>query len=219
MSHSAATPGERPVELQVHFENMEVQTYASSLGMWMFLATEVLLFGALFCGYAIYRYMYPEGWHEGSHHLNRVLGTINTLILIISSWAMVMGIHFARLNKFKLASICVAATIAGGLAFLVIHGVEYYHEFEAGALPGKFNTLKELHEAPGIQMFFTLYFIMTGLHSVHVIAGGGVLTWLLIGTYKGRYHAGYINPLENGGLYWHLVDLIWIFLFPLYYLV
>lgn len=204
--------------LQHHFQDMRTQQHAVRLGMWLFLATEILLFGGLFCAYSVYRTLFPEAWHECSRHLNRPFGLLETFDLITSSFTMVMAIHFTRVNRRKLSVLMLILTIGMGLGFLCLHGYEYYHEWLEGALPGKFYHFDEVH-AQGAPMFFAVYFLMTGLHSIHVFIGAAVLGVICWFTARGEYGPDYDHPLDLGGLYWHLVDLIWIFLFPLLYLV
>jgi cytochrome c oxidase subunit 3 len=206
------------VHRQHHFQDMEQQAHASRLGMWLFLCTEILLFAGLFVGYAYYRSLYPEAWHETSGHLNRTLGTLETFDLVTSSFFMVYAIHMVRIGRPKAAVLALLVTMAMGVAFLGMHGTEYYHEWKEGLLPGKYYHFEELNLA-GAQMFMTIYFLMTGLHSIHVLVGVSVLAYLTWRTSRGTYSLEYHTPLELGGLYWHLVDMIWIFLYPLLYLV
>jgi cytochrome c oxidase subunit 3 len=201
-----------------HFQNMRTQVHAARLGMWLFLGTEVLLFGGLFCAYATYRMLFPTAWHECSHHLNRPFGALETVDLIASSMTMAMAIHCNRVGKRNLSALLLVATISMGFLFLCLHGYEYYHEYLEGALPGRFFHFEEV-KAVGAPMFYAVYFLMTGLHSAHVIIGAGLLVWMLIKTLRREFSPSYDVPLELSGLYWHLVDLIWIFLFPLLYLV
>lgn len=210
-------PSEHP-RLEHHFPNLGVQLRAAQLGMWLFLVTELLLFGALFVGYAYYRYLYPHGWSEASHHLNQVFGTVNTFVLITSSLAVAMGVHFARAGRKNgiVASLGIGAFL--GLTFLVIKGFEYAEEVHKGALPGKWYSVEDLDVA-GANLFFTLYWIMTGLHGIHVIVGVTVLLVVAYQAFRGYYDAHWHTPVELGGMYWHLVDVIWIFIFPLLYLV
>jgi cytochrome c oxidase subunit III len=210
--------GDRHPRLQHHFQDMRTQQHAARLGMWLFLATEILLFGGLFCAYSYYRTLYPEAWKACSQHTFRLFGLFETFDLITSSFTMVMAIHMARLGKKNLATVFLLATIGMGLLFLCLHGYEYYHEYLEGALPGKYYHFEEV-KANGASMYYAVYFLMTGLHSVHVMIGAGVLAVLAFFTWRGDYDASYDHPLDLGGLYWHLVDLIWIFLFPLLYLV
>ncbi len=193
------------------------QYLAAKFGMWLFLAQEVLFFAALLCSYAFYRNQFPTAWHHCSEHLEHVKGAIETVDLLVSSYLIAMSIHFIRQGKTTLTAICIFFTIVCGGVFLVMHGTEYYKEYTEGFLPGKFFH-GEISD-PGAPMFFTVYFFLTGVHSAHVLIGMGVLTWLLIRTLQGRFDPAYNTPVELIGLYWHIVDLIWIFLFPLLYLV
>jgi cytochrome c oxidase subunit 3 len=200
-----------------HFSTRAVQAHAAQLGMWIFLGTEVLLFGVLFVGYAMYRALYPAAFAACSHHLDRALGTVDTLILVTSSFTMVMALHLARAGRSRHAAAALGATIALGLAFLAVHGHEYADDIAAGALPGRLYHAGVL--LPGAGLFYTLYYFMTGLHSLHVVIGLVLLGWLARRTLRGDFSAGWDTPLELGGLYWHLIDLIWIFLYPLLYLI
>jgi cytochrome c oxidase subunit III len=204
--------------LQHHFQDMRTQQHAVRLGMWLFLATEILLFGGLFCAYSAYRTLYPEAWKACSEHTDRFFGMFETFDLIFSSFTMVMAIHYVRVNKRKLAVLMLLVTMGCGLGFLVMHGFEYHHEFMEGALPGKYYHFEEV-TATGAPMYYAVYFLMTGLHSIHVFIGVAVLGVITYFTNRGDYDASYDHPLDLAGLYWHLVDLIWIFLFPLLYLV
>ena len=206
------------VHRQHHFQDMEQQAHASRLGMWLFLGTEVLLFAGLFVCYACYRSVYPDAWHATSEHLERTFGTIETFDLVTSSFFMVAAIHLVRTGKRMTAVLALVLTMAMGVAFLAMHGTEYFHEWKEGLLPGHYYHNEELQVA-GAPMFMTVYFLMTGLHSLHVIAGVSVLAFLTWRTWRGKYSPAYHTPLELGGLYWHLVDMIWIFLYPLLYLV
>jgi cytochrome c oxidase subunit 3 len=221
VSHEAATPGFEgvPPELVAHhFSGIDRQTEAMRLGMWLFLATEVLLFAGLFCGYAVYRFQFPLAFQECSRVLNLALGTTNTVVLITSSFTVALGIHYARTDKPKLAGICLLITLFFALCFLGIKAVEYAEHFKEHALPGKYYASEEV-KVPGAAMFYTLYFLMTGLHGVHVVAGMSVLSYITVRTFQGRYSSRYYMGIELGGLYWHLVDLVWIFLYPLLYLI
>jgi cytochrome c oxidase subunit 3 len=201
-----------------HFSSPEVQRHAARLGMWTFLATEILLFAGLFVAYVEYRSLYPASFFQGSKHLDALLATIETVVLISGSFAVAMAHHYTLLNRSRWACIGLLLAAAGGVAFLALHGVEYVTHFREGALPGKYYTFPEIQTA-GISMFFTLYFLLTGLHSLHVIAGTAVLLWLAVFAARGSFSSQNYSAVENGGLYWHLVDLIWIFLYPLLYLI
>jgi cytochrome c oxidase subunit 3 len=201
-----------------HFESLNKQAHANRLGMWLFLANEILLFGALFVGYAMYRHLFFPGFEAASHHLSKTLGTVDTFVLITSSFTMAMANHYTHHDRKNAATAMLIITILFGLGFLAIHSYEYWHDVHEGALPGRYFHVEGVH-IPGASMFFSLYYIMTGLHSLHVLAGAIVLAILARKTWKGAYDSKYDAPLEMGGLYWHLVDLIWIFLYPLLYLI
>ncbi|MBX5480502.1 MAG: cytochrome c oxidase subunit 3 family protein [Myxococcaceae bacterium] len=201
-----------------HFGTPNVQTYAARFGMWLFLSTEVLLFAGLFVSYAVYRYLYPQTFALCSRHLDLSLGTINTLVLITSSLTVALAIHFVRTGKNGMATGMLIVTLLCACAFLVIKYFEYHHKFEQGTLPGRFYTYSGI-QTEGAPMFFALYFLTTGLHALHVVVGMSVLTWVTYHVVKGRFSPVYYTPVELGGLYWHLVDLVWIFLYPLLYLI
>jgi cytochrome c oxidase subunit III len=201
-----------------HFPSLEVQTHANRLGMWMFLGTEVLLFAGLFTAYAVYRFSYPETFRLASRELDVVAGTANTLLLITSSFTVALAHHTASQGKHRPTAWLLTASILMGLGFLGVKGIEYAHKFHTGALPGKYYALETL-QAPGAGMFFTVYFLTTGLHALHVIIGLGVLTFVCVRAFRGFYSADAYTGVELGGLYWHLVDLVWIYLYPLLYLI
>jgi cytochrome c oxidase subunit 3 len=217
--HAATADAHGGYPLAHHFGSPAVQTYAARFGMWLFLSTEVLLFAGLFLAYAIYRYMFPETWVLASHNLlDLKMGTINTIVLISSSLTVALAIHYVRAGKNKVAVGLLVFTLLCAVAFLVIKYFEYSHKFHEGMLPGQFYSYEGL-QTPGAPMFFSVYFLATGLHALHVVIGMAVLIWVTVLTVKGRFSPVYYTPVELGGLYWHLVDLVWIFLFPLLYLV
>ena len=189
-----------------HQVDPAVEYSSSKLGMWLFLGTEILLFGGLFAAYAIFRAKYPEMFFEQHVELNKKMGAINTCILIFSSLTMAMGVSAIQRGKQKLTAILILITILCGLGF----GVVKYFEYSA-----KFHH----HIYPDTSIFFSLYFMMTGLHMLHVFIGLVILSVMFVLTLKGKFNAKYSTPVEVGGLYWHLVDLIWIYLFPLLYLI
>jgi cytochrome c oxidase subunit III len=201
-----------------HFASLERQVDASRLGMWLFLSTEVLLFVGLFVAYSVYRYSFPQAWAEASRHSEIWAGTTNTFVLITSSLTVALAIHFVRANSPRLAVIMLAITLVFGLVFMTIKGIEYWNHFHEGALPGKYYHLHEVL-LPGVSMYWALYFLMTGLHGLHVLIGMTVIAVIMYRTAHGYYDSGYYVGIELAGLYWHLIDLIWIFLFPLLYLV
>jgi cytochrome c oxidase subunit 3 len=207
------------IPLAHHFESLAKQTHAVRLGMWLFLSTEVLLFAGLFVAYATYRYLYHPAFHLGARHLSLVLGGTNTVVLISSSLTVALALEAIRVDQPRRACRLLLATLGCAATFLVIKGFEYHHHIETGALPGRLFHMEEMAGHAGAPVYFTLYFFATGLHAFHVMVGMGVLTWVLVRTRGGAFSAVYHTPVEMGALYWHLVDLIWIFLFPLLYLV
>ncbi len=254
MSHEHAP------HLQHHFDTAEQQFDAGKLGMWLFLATEILLFGGLFCAYAIYRANHSEIFLYAHQFLDKVLGGTNTVILLCSSLTMAWAVRASQLGQRRLLIVLLILTLAGGFGFMGIKYVEYKAKWEHGLLPGTHfapheegegkaapappagpsATIKPAAAGPAgtvraddaeghraahgkrpsnVQIFFGIYFLMTGLHGLHVLAGMGAITWLLIRSIKGHFGPDYFTPVDFVGLYWHLVDLIWIFLFPLLYLI
>jgi len=235
-----------PENLQHHFHTIGQQRGAAKLGMWIFLVQEVLFFSGLFVAYTVFRYFYPETFLKAHEHLNVTLGTINTVVLLTSSLTMALAVRAAQTSDSKRLVWLLVATLVLATVFLCIKYFEYSHKFHDCLLPGRYFGLPDLDhfgrpvigpdgvpvfaqhcssaralyngtQASGI--FFGLYFVMTGVHGLHILAGMGVITWLIIRARQGRYNAKYYAPVENVGLYWHLVDIIWIFLFPLLYLV
>jgi cytochrome c oxidase subunit 3 len=201
-----------------HFDSLGQQKEASTLGMWVFLATEVLFFGGLFTAYAVYRAWYPDAFAVASHELDIVLGTTNTAVLITSSLTMALSVHAAQLGQRKTLMTLLVVTMVLGTVFLGIKGVEYYEKFVEHHIPGP-SFQFEAEYFRHAQIFFSLYFVMTGLHAIHMIVGLGIMTWMLVWAWNGTITAEYYSPIEISGLYWHFVDIIWIFLFPLLYLV
>jgi cytochrome c oxidase subunit 3 len=188
----------------------------AKIGMWLFLFSEVLLFGGLFLIYATYRFLYPHDYHEAAKELNIFFGTVNTLILLTSSLTMALSIAAIQKKNKTMSLVHLGITIACALAFLVNKSFEWGHKFEHGIYP---NSPKLLEKPKGEIMFFGLYYMMTGLHTFHVIVGVVILSTLGVFIVRNKITDTYYTQLENGGLYWHLVDLIWIFLFPLFYLL
>jgi cytochrome c oxidase subunit 3 len=208
-----------PREAAAHFEDLGVQGQAARLGMWAFLGSELLLFAGLFCLYSAYRAMYREMFHAAGLHMSLVLGTVNTFVLLSSSLTVALAVWAVRADRPRLASLWLVATLVLALAFLALKGVEYAEHFREGIFPGVAHyRFAELPEA-GAKIFFTLYYFMTGLHALHVIAGMLILVWCLWHTHRAHFDAAHHTGLELGAMYWHLVDLIWIFLWPLLYLV
>ncbi len=204
--------------LQHHFADLEQQRESSTLGMWVFLVTEIMFFGGLFAAYLVYRTMHFPAWQMGSEHMDFWLGTINTVILLCSSLFVALSVRAAQLGRRQQIVFFLAVTVLLGLAFLGIKGLEYYKHFEEGALPGRFWRL-QVANAPQVQLFFVLYFTMTGLHALHVTIGVAVLAVIAWLAWRGHYTPEYHNPVHVSGLYWHFVDIVWIFLYPLLYLI
>ena len=203
---------------QHHFETMEQQAEASTLGMWIFLATEVMFFGGLLMAYLLYRVWYPHAWSEGSLELDILLGGINTVVLIGSSLTMALAVRAAQTDQRRATIVFLILTMALGLTFLVIKFFEYKEKFELHHVPGP-NFFYPGAESPHVQIFFSLYFALTGVHALHMIIGFGLLSVILRMAIKGRFDSEWYTPVELAGLYWHFVDIVWIFLFPLLYLV
>ena len=276
MSHDS------PGHLAHHFDTEAQQFASNKLGMWIFLATEILMFGGLFCGYAVYRANHPDIFVYGGQFLDTTLGALNTVVLICSSLTMAWAVRAAQLGQRRALVILLAVTLLAGFCFMGVKFVEYKHKWEHGLLWGEYYQPHEEPAEPGVdavtghapappaaldtaaaatadpaalderskiapaavgpagladdalnadtadkhgaepeltQLFFSWYFGMTGLHAVHVLVGMGLLTWLLVRAAKGQFSSSYFIPVDLVGLYWHLVDLIWIFLFPLLYLI
>ncbi len=201
-----------------HFASLEQQVHAARLGMWLFLASEVLLFGALFSLYATYRAVFPDTVSFGVGHNARLLGSLNTLILLTSSFTVATSTVLQERGKRRLATLCLLLTLLLAGGFLVVKGTEYAQHYHEGIYVTGRGPFFTEHALPGLPIFFLLYYLMTGLHAVHVIIGMGVLTWLTLRLTRGRLEPPHEHPLHIGALYWHLVDLIWLFLWPLFYL-
>ena len=208
---------EPATRLESHFEDLAVQEHAVRLGMWIFLGSEVLLFGGLFALYAAYRSEHGQEFHAALAHNHVLIGSANTVVLIVSSFTVAWAIHALRMGRRRTCMAALAATIALGCAFLALKGVEYTAHFAEGIVPGPGYASAEL-PGHGARLFFSLYFFMTGLHALHMVGGVAVIAYLAYRVQRRRTTAAYHAELEMGGLYWHLVDCIWIFLWPLFYL-
>lgn len=241
MADSVATTHEPTAHraLQHHFENMEQQREAGTLGMWVFLVTEIMFFGGMFLAYTLYRYKYPEAFAAASNHLDIRLGAVNTVVLIVSSFTMAMAVFSTQIGKRRSTIIYLILTLVLGLTFLGIKAVEYRDKYRDHLIPGElipghaFNPAvaqhgdtdpHKLHLPEGVpvrhvEMFYWIYFAMTGMHALHMIIGAGILTVILIMATRGIFSPEYHAPVEITGLYWHFVDIVWIFLFPLLYLL
>jgi cytochrome c oxidase subunit 3 len=219
---------------------MEQQREAGTLGMWVFLVTEIMFFGGMFLAYTLYRSKFPAAFASASNHLDITLGAVNTGVLILSSFTMALAVYGTQVGKRRLQLSCLALTIVLGLTFLGIKALEYKDKYVDNLIPGTlipghpfhptvqaagepFDEHK-LHLLPGAtvknaEMFYWIYFAMTGMHAVHMIIGVGLLSFLLYFSVRRRYDPEYYSPIEVTGLYWHFVDIVWIFLFPLLYLL
>jgi cytochrome c oxidase subunit 3 len=200
------------------FDDPIQQQQAASLGMWVFLATEVMLFGGLFTAYTANRWVHHAGWVEGSHHMDLVIGAVNTAVLIVSSLAMAQAVQSAQRGLGRRTIVFLAATALLGLAFLGLKAYEYHGHVQEGLLPGRTWRFPGPH-TDTVQMFFWFYYAMTGLHAVHLTIGVLLVLGILVLAARGAFGPGYHTPVDTVGLYWHLIDIIWVFLYPLFYLV
>jgi cytochrome c oxidase subunit 3 len=230
--------GVHPPYLHHHFNSVEQQADAANFAMWLFLVTEVMFFGGLFTSYLIYRNWYFPAFVAGSHQLNVVWGTLNTLVLILSSFTMAMGVWCAETRRKNGLVLCLSLTFLLGLGFLGIKSIEYAEKIEKHHVPGLHYSLSSfldpdsdaaasaagdkplaLDMARHTEIYFSLYFAMTGMHALHMIVGIGVLGFMILRARAGAYTAGHVTFVENFGLYWHFVDIVWIYLFALLYLI
>jgi cytochrome c oxidase subunit 3 len=251
-------PASAHAALQHHFENMEQQREAGTLGMWIFLVTEIMFFGGMFMAYILYRTYNPDAFAAASNRLNVTMGFINTIVLICSSLTMALAVYYSQVGKRKMIIVMLILTMILGTTFLVIKAFEYHDKYEKNEIPGRLFPSKpfmweegehgsapqtqeaardglternpqavptgqerkpDANLASRVEMFFFIYFAMTGLHALHMIIGLGMLIVLTIMTWRGRFSPEYHSPIELGGLYRHFVDIVWIFLFPLLYLL
>ena len=211
------TQASQPSHLGVQYHDPQEQHDTAVAGMWLFLTTEVMFFGAAIACYALYWYLYPEVWRQFSVHLNVVLGTIKTAILLTSSLMVALTVHAARIGQMGRAARLLISTAGLGTVFLGIKAYEWYHEYTLGFFPGSWQGNGSLIEKGNL--YFCLYFALTGLHALHVLIGIGVLAVIAYFTWRQKYSKDYFTPIEISGLYWHFVDVVWIFLFPMLYLV
>ena len=212
----------RTGELYGQYKTLEQQRETASLGMWIFLSTEVLFFGGLFMTYTLNRSAYSDVFAAASKSINLTLGAVNTVVLIASSLTMAMSVWASQVGKKKLVTIFLIATLVLGSVFLGIKAIEYHEKFVEHHVPGldfNFEPGADIATNAHAQLFFSLYFGMTGLHALHMIVGAGLLIWLIRQSTRGRFTTEYNTPVELVGLYWHFVDIVWIFLFPLLYLI
>ena len=205
--------------LAPQFDDAEQQQFAATLGMWAFLATEVLFFGGLFAGYAVYRFWYPDAWVTASRQLDLPLGTINTAVLLTSSLTMALAVHAAQTSNRTSLVRNLVLTMVFGTVFLSVKAVEYSHKWHEHHVPGRHFEWQHQSAAGPAELFYSFYFTMTGFHALHMVIGIGVIGVLIWQAARGRFDADYYTPVENTGLYWHFVDIVWVFLFPLLYLI
>ena len=219
-SHTASRYG-----LAHHFDNMAQQKEAGTLGMWAFLITEIMFFGGMFLAYILYRTYHPVEFAYGSAHLDWKLGATNTIVLILSSLTMALAVYCSQVGNRRWLIICVLLTMALGSTFLVIKGFEYHEKYVTHHIPGFGFQWTEANGEPlpgdpnYVQLFYFLYFAMTGVHALHMVIGLGIMTVIAWMAWRGRFTPEYHSPVEISGLYWHFVDIVWIFLFPLLYLL
>ena len=231
LTHGADAPAHPSKRLQHHFDTMAQQKEAVTLGMWVFLVTELMFFGGMFLAYTLYRTFFPAAFASASNHLDITLGAVNTGVLILSSFTMAMAVYFTQVGKQRPQVLCLVLTLVLGLTFLGIKAVEYHEKYTDRLVPGKLIPGAEFGPDPlkfhllegatmkQVEMFYWIYFAMTGMHALHMIIGAGLLTYLIIFSLRGRFDPEYHSPVEVIGLYWHFVDIVWIFLFPLLYLL
>jgi cytochrome c oxidase subunit III len=200
------------------FDDLEQQHQAATLGMWVFLVTEVMLFGGMFTAYTVYRFLYAEGFAEGSRHMDLLLGGINTAVLIVSSLTVALAVRAAQTGARGALQGFLGATVLLGLAFIGIKAIEYWQHYQEGLMPGVRFTFEGPLARP-VELFFLFYFIMTGIHAIHLTIGVGVVTTLLLMARRGKFSPESHDPVEVTGLYWHFVDIVWLFLLPLLYLL
>ena len=207
--------------LREQFDTEAQQRDASTLGMWIFLITEIMFFGGMFLAYIVYRGANPALFAVASSSLNVYIGAANTVVLLCSSWTMVLAVRAAQLGQRKTIIFFLVLTLILGGVFLVVKAYEWNEKFVEHHVPGpSFHFEGAPADLQGrAQLFFSLYFAMTGLHALHMVVGVGILSVLIWQTHQRRYSAAYMTPIDIGGLYWHFVDIIWIFLFPLLYLI
>lgn len=217
MAHSPAADGKH--QYGHHFRNADHEFETAKQGIWLFLLQEVLFFSPLFVGYYIFRGLHPEDWHAASRLLDPKMGGLNTVVLITSSVTMALAVHGAQTGNRKKSLINLILTFLFAGVFLVVKYFEYHHKYELGVLPGVNFTYAELAQYPAAKLYFSLYFAMTGLHGIHVVLGMAVIAWVIKRTLRGDFGPEYYTPVEMTGLYWHFVDLVWIYLFPILYLL
>jgi cytochrome c oxidase subunit 3 len=210
---------EHEPELRHHFDDSAQQLESSTLGMWVFLVTEIMFFGGMFGSYTVYRNLYPEAFASASQSMNLTIGAINTGVLIFSSFTMVLAVRSAQLGQKKALIVFLILTLVLGCVFLGLKATEYHEKWVEHHIPGPGFQYADARYAHQAQILFFLYFAMTGMHAIHMIVGAGLLTTLVVMAARNRFSPAWYTPVEMIGLYWHFVDIVWIFLFPLLYLI
>ena len=220
MSSEAHAHAEETLALREQFDTAEQQKDASTLGMWIFLITEIMFFGGMFAAYTIYRSAYPTVFAVASSSLNVTICAINTCVLLLSSFTMVMAVRAGQMGKRNMIIIFLILTLIFGCIFLGVKAYEWNEKYVEHHMPGQaaFHLEGTPLQGPA-KIFFSLYFAMTGLHALHMVVGVGILLTLIVQTRAKKFSAEYFTPIDISGLYWHFVDVIWIFLFPLLYLI
>ena len=206
-------------ELRHHFEQPDQQFDSATLGMWTFLVTEIMFFGGLFAAYTIYRAMYPEAFAGTSQYMQVIVGAVNTAVLICSSLTMALAVRCGQLGQRNNVILFLIGTMFLGAIFLGVKAYEYHHKWEEHLVPGFNWHYEDARYARNAEIFFFLYFMMTGMHALHMVVGEGLLLTLVLMAVRKRFTSRYYTPIEIVGLYWHFVDIVWIFLFPLLYLI
>lgn len=218
-SHAAkSTSGLIEHEVAHHFDSLDQEFDSHKLGMWLFVASEIMMFGALFVGALVFMTLYPDAFREGSHHLSWQMGAINTFFLLTSGLTMGLAVYHAQHGEQGKVRGYLIGSVVLASGFLVVKTLEYMAKFEHGTLPGQFFTGTGFTD-PHVHVFYGLYFVMTGLHGLHVLIGMGIMIWCLFVASKYKFDRGFFTPVELAALYWALVDLIWVFLYPLLYLI
>ena len=207
-----------PLAVEEQYDDAVQQREAATLGMWLFLSTEIMFFGVLFASYTICRILYPDGFAEAGRHTDMLLGTIETAVLLTSSSLIAISLRAIKLGQRRACTWLLLGTAALGTAFLVIHGFEYYSEYTEHLIPG-INFNQPGPHAHAMELFFCLYYFITGFHSAHVIVGVLLITTLAVRVARGAFSTEQHNTLELAALYWHLVDIVWVFVYPVIYLV
>jgi cytochrome c oxidase subunit III len=205
------------LELREQFATPTQQRQTASIGMWIFLATEVMLFGGLFTAFTVYRLSNPSGFDTGSAHMEIVLGAVNTAVLICSSFTIALAVWSAETGNQRFVALFLILTMTIGAVFLAIKFTEYYLHYQDHKVPGFWFEYSGVNPR-SVQMFFVFYFIMTGLHALHMTVGLGILSVLLFRTFVGSFSAEYHTPIDLGGLYWHFIDIVWVFLYAIFYI-